>query len=55
MIHYFCPQCWGEIEGREALCPRCRKRPSEFSTEEFSQKLIRALSHPEGTTVLRAI
>lgn len=55
MIHYFCPQCWGEIEGEDTLGPKCRKRPSDFAGEDFPQKLMRALSHPERGTVLRDI
>ena len=52
---FYCMNCWAEIAEDCGSCPKCGAFQEELLKEDFNQKLIRALSHPEPETVLRAI
>jgi HEAT repeat protein len=46
MVHYFCPNCWKEIESQEVKCPHCGYDLSTYMSLTQEQKLIFALRHP---------
>ena len=52
---YYCSNCWNEINKDLEICPYCGNSQSLLNQEPFEKKLIRALTHPEPTTVVRAI
>lgn len=52
---FYCMNCWVEIEEDCEKCPSCGADQKELLKEDFDAKLIRALSHPEPETILRAI
>ncbi len=54
MMTYYCPLCWAELAKDTARCSRCGASLGEVDQEEYAVKLIRALKHPEATTVVRA-
>ncbi len=52
---YYCSNCWSEINKDLEICPYCGNSQFLLNQEPFEKKLIRALTHPEPTTVVRAI
>lgn len=52
MIHY-CPSCWAEIPD-VSKCPSCGADIQALAQEDYEEKLIRALRHPEPSTPVRA-
>ena len=55
MHTFYCPVCWEEFPKDMAECPRCGASLQEdVDQDEYVVKLIRALRHPEATTVVRA-
>jgi HEAT repeat protein len=55
MHTFYCPVCWEEFTKDMAECPRCGASLHEdVDQDEYVVKLIRALRHPEATTVVRA-
>lgn len=54
MIAY-CPACWSEIPEHVQICPHCGIDVDRLALEQdYVQKLIAALDHPEPTTPVRA-
>lgn len=51
---YFCTNCWNEIDKGETICSNCGANQAELEGQNFSEKLIRALNHPEPETPIRA-
>ncbi len=51
---YYCTNCWKEILVSERVCPHCGFDQNELENESYTQKLIRALNHPEPATPVRA-
>ena len=51
---YYCTNCWKEILVNEKICPHCGFDQNELENESYTQKLIRALNHPEPATPVRA-
>lgn len=51
---YYCTNCWFEISPQTETCPKCGVAQSTLQKEDFNQKLLRALHHPEPETVIRA-
>jgi HEAT repeat protein len=51
---YYCTNCWKTIEHEQRICPHCHAEQERLDAERFSQKLIRALHHPEPETPIRA-
>lgn len=55
MMVYYCPFCWAEFTENKAHCPRCGAALHDVADQdEYTVKLMRALKHPEPTTVVRA-
>jgi len=55
MTVFYCPLCWTEFREDVAQCPRCGASLHEsLDKDEYAVKLVRALGHPEPTTVVRA-
>jgi HEAT repeat protein len=52
---FFCPNCWKEMASDRQICPRCGAKVSSWDEQAFTVKLLRALSHPEPDTRMRAI
>jgi HEAT repeat protein len=51
---FYCPNCWHEIDPKLSICPYCGANQEALSEEEYDEKLIRALHHPEPMTPIRA-
>ncbi|MGC9151178.1 MAG: HEAT repeat domain-containing protein [Microbacter sp.] len=51
---FYCTNCWHEIDPDIAVCPYCGANQYALSEEEYDEKLIRALHHPEPMTPIRA-
>lgn len=54
-MHFFCPQCWKEINEKDRRCPYCGADILEYERKGFEEKLMNALRHPEPETVKRAV
>jgi len=55
MTTFFCPSCWAEVPEEEDLCRVCGCRISAYlEGKSYSERLIKALEHPEPTTPVRA-
>lgn len=53
MVHYFCLNCWNEIDKDVTICPYCGADQKKLDKIEFNEKLIRAIYHPEPETPIR--
>jgi HEAT repeat protein len=53
-MHWFCPECWREVDETERLCSACGASLSELDKKSFVQKATAALRHPEPATSVRA-
>ena len=53
-MHFYCTNCWNEIETSVHICPYCGTNQNQLSNDLYSKKLIRALNHPEPGTIIRA-
>lgn len=51
---YYCMNCWSEIEKDTIICPNCGYDQQKLSNESFSNKLLKAINHPEPQTIIRA-
>lgn len=51
---FYCTNCWREIEKSTLICSYCNAKQSKLEENTFSEKLIRALNHPEPETPIRA-
>jgi len=52
---FYCPNCWNEVAAEVGLCPRCGALIQQLLAEQdYVDKLIAALKHPEPTTPIRA-
>lgn len=51
---FFCPSCWTQIAQGALVCPVCQADLAALDREQFDDKLIRALRHPERLTARRA-
>lgn len=54
-MHFFCPQCWKEIDEKDRIYPYCGADILKHERKGFKEKLINALRHPEPETVKRAV
>ena len=52
---FYCPNCWSELGSERQFCARCGQNISSPDEKTFTDKLLQALSHPEPTTVMRAV
>ena len=52
---FFCPICWKELGSDQQTCLNCGAKVSSFDDQTFTVKLVRALSHPEPETRMRAV
>ena len=50
----YCPKCWAENQPGEKVCRRCGASLKAKTGEDFVDKLIAALGHPEPLTRRRA-
>lgn len=46
MLTYYCPQCWGVLQGDESHCPHCGYELGQFTQLPYEDKLLAALHHP---------
>lgn len=53
--HFFCPNCWKEIDARAIVCPHCKYDTAEFASLPFEEKLIYTLRHPVRENRMMAI
>jgi len=44
--HYYCPNCWKEINDKILTCPHCGHVLSQQQSFTYVEKLIHALRHP---------
>lgn len=52
---FYCPKCWSEVAAEVASCPSCGALIQQVLAEQdYVDKLIAALKHPEPTTPIRA-
>ncbi len=51
---FYCTNCWSEIDKDAVLCKNCGANQIELEQTDYSEKLIRALKHPEPETRIRA-
>lgn len=52
---FFCPSCWAEFDRDYECCPSCGFEIKKLSeSQDFIDKLIAALHHPEPETPIRA-
>src|SRR3972149_10363968 len=51
---FYCPACWREVPELIHVCPYCKVDVERLTLEQdYAQKLIAALDHPEPTTPVR--
>lgn len=51
---FYCPSCWRESSEHIRVCPRCKVDVERLTLEQdYVQKLIAALDHPEPETPIR--
>ena len=51
---FYCPACWREVPELIHVCPYCKVDVERLTLEQdYAQKLIAALEHPEPTTPVR--
>lgn len=50
---YYCINCWHEIKKDTVVCPHCGFDQKETRNISFTEKLIKALKHPEPETPIR--
>lgn len=50
----YCPSCWAELAPNAQVCPRCGADLTALDAEDYTDKLIAALRHPEPFTQRRA-
>jgi len=53
-MHWFCPNCWHEVEEAGSVCPACGASPQTLDSRSFAEKLVAALRHPEPAAAVRA-
>jgi HEAT repeat protein len=51
---WVCPICWEIFSVRETHCPKCGSDLAAADQRSFTEKLERALDHPEPQTAMRA-
>ncbi len=52
---FFCPSCWSELDKNYEHCPSCGCDIKKLSEgQDFVEKLIAALNHPEPETPIRS-
>lgn len=51
---YYCINCWREIDKDLSTCPHCGYDLKQASENSFTDKLIKAINHPEPETPIRA-
>lgn len=51
---YYCINCWHEIKRDTVICPHCGYDQKKATNITFTEKLIKALKHPEPETPIRA-
>lgn len=54
-LTHFCPHCWQEIAGAEAVCPHCGYELAKDTELTYAEKLLTALDHPVPAQRLLAI
>lgn len=52
---FYCPNCWEEFSTDKQICPHCGEDLSTWGEKKQCEKLLRALSHPEPETQIRAV
>lgn len=52
-MHWFCPNCWSEVQPTDRVCPVCGASLGECDQRTFEEKLLAALRHPEPATGVR--
>lgn len=51
---FYCPSCWRESTESIGVCPHCKVDVERLTQEQdYVQKLIAALNHPEPETPIR--
>jgi len=48
-----CPSCWRPLSHGAATCPSCGADVPSLDRQSYTDKLIRALGHPDAQTVAR--
>jgi HEAT repeat protein len=51
---FFCPNCWAHVKEDEKVCHECKTGIESLDHRSYFEKLVKALSHPERTTRIRA-
>jgi predicted amidophosphoribosyltransferase len=54
MTRFFCSNCWNEVKENGKMCPWCGYDLHSIEDEGYDSKLVRALSHFEPGTAMRA-
>ncbi len=54
-MHYFCPNCFAEIEEHTRTCPQCGFQLDQWDDLDYDQKLMAAIHHKETFTRMRAV
>ena len=55
MVRFFCPLCWEAFECDFERCPSCGANlPEVWDSLDMTEKLIRALHHPDADASIRA-
>ena len=55
MLQPLCPNCWEEVDGGVARCPRCHYSLVNYTKLKYEQKLILSLRHPIPENQMMAI
>jgi HEAT repeat protein len=54
-MRFYCPRCWRDFAKDVPICPHCGLQIREFwESQDYVEKLIIALGHPEKETPIRA-
>lgn len=53
--HFFCPNCWQEIDERIIICPYCEYDILKHADLSYEERLICALRHPIDDSRMLAI
>jgi HEAT repeat protein len=51
---WVCPVCWQIFSSDQAHCPACGADLTALDQRSYTEKLIRALEHPDPETAMRA-
>ena len=53
-VKLFCTDCWHAVHAEDSVCPNCGSDLALFNDLTYDEKLIKALTHFEPQTAIRA-